>query len=203
MKKKLIFIGNSIVAGYPWGKGKSFVSLVRQSLKGDSDVLHCPSFAKELGFDVINKGINGDTSAGILNRFEEDVVSKVPDMVLILTGTNDFIYRDADPQKAFSNLNRLAETADAAGITPVFITPLPVDAAQAECMWMAGLGVTYDAVNRDISLLSDLICESGRPYIDFNTISGYEYLDGIHPMPDGHVLLAKQTLQFLTDYYSS
>ena len=118
MKQKLIFIGNSIVAGYPWNKSKSFVSVLRRALKGDAaagsssaaggapvneDVLvktadreftvdcidlSTPAFAKATGFDLINKGVNGDTTEGILRRFKSDVMDHEPNMVFILTGTN-------------------------------------------------------------------------------------------------------------------
>ena len=58
MRKKIIFIGNSIVAGYPWGKGKSFASVVRNVLKGEGpEGLPRPEYAKQTGFDIINKGI--------------------------------------------------------------------------------------------------------------------------------------------------
>ena len=100
MKKKVIFIGNSIVAGYPWSKGKSFASILRRILKGEeitfskgdkTVLLTQPDFAKNTGFDIVNKGVNGDTTAGIAARFETDVLQGEPDHGDFLTGTNDFI----------------------------------------------------------------------------------------------------------------
>ena len=216
MKKKIVFIGNSIVAGYPWSKGKSFVSQVRNALKGDVPaadgqgiVLPQPDFTKATGFEVLNKGINGDTTAGILGRFTQDVINHQPDMVFVLTGTNDFIYRDASPEEAFANLEFMAKLCDSIGASCIHITPIPVDAGKAEFMWMAGCGISYPAVNRDIDRLSDMIRNSGRPYLDLNKLYpefvkekgdvDLAYMDGIHPMPEGYTFIAKQVLSFMEE----
>lgn len=231
MKKKIIFIGNSIVAGYPWSKGRSFVSQVRNALKGDvpapadqaadnqpgsrrTVILSQPDFAKATGFEILNKGANGDTTAGILGRFSQDVLDQQPDMVFILTGTNDFIYRDATPEEAFSNMEFMAKLCEGSGAEGakadcIYITPIPVDAGKAEFMWLAGCGISYPAVNRDIDMLSELIRNSGRPYVDLNRLypefvaekgdPDLAYMDGIHPMPDGYTFIAKQVLNFMSE----
>lgn len=230
MKKKIVFIGNSIVAGYPWSRGKSFVSRVRDALKGTEENLPRPGFAKDTGFIILNKGVNGDTTAGLLSRFNQDVLDQAPDMVFILSGTNDFIYRDASPEEAFANMELMANLCDglntslpstptdctdlttnkdSQSIITVYMTPLPVDAGKAESMWMAGCGISYPAVNRDLDNLSDMIRNSGRPYVDLNILypefviekgdADLAYLDGIHPMPEGYSFIAQQTLAFMTE----
>lgn len=211
MKKKVIFIGNSIVAGYPWSKGKSFPSLVRKAVKGELPEIPQPAFAKSVGLDIINKGVNGDTTRGILSRFAADVAEHDPDMVFFMTGTNDFIYREAGPEEAFANLEIMAKMLDDMGSTAVFITPVPVDAGKAGFMWMAGMGISYQAVNRDIENLARLIRESGRPYVDLtdsfpdfiDSLGDIDlaYLDGIHPTPAGQVFIAKQIIDFLEEVH--
>ena len=88
--KKFIFIGNSIVNGFPLSRGKSFPGRLRAAVK-----------ESRAGFqaDIINKGENGNTTADILRRFERDVLRHEPAAVFIMTGTNDFIYREADPEQ--------------------------------------------------------------------------------------------------------
>ena len=208
MKHKLIFIGNSIVAGYPWSKGKSFVGVLRKTLKGEGP-LPQPDLAKSTGFDVINKGENGDTTVGIMSRFREDVLDHDPNVVFVLTGTNDFIYRDSTPEEAFANLEIMAEQTESIGAVPVYMTPLPVDAGKAEYMWMAGCGISYDAVNRDIDTLADIIRSSGRLFIDTNRIyleyskqigdPDLVYIDGLHPLPAGHEYMAAEVLKFIEE----
>ena len=40
-------------------------------------------------YEIINKGINGDTAYGVLNRLNRDVILLKPDIVIIAIGTND------------------------------------------------------------------------------------------------------------------
>ena len=208
MRKKIIFIGNSIVAGYPWGKGKSFTGVLRRMLKDGVDGNGEPiAFAKSTGFDLINKGVNGDTTSGIAARFEQDVLSHKPDMVFYHTGANDFIYREASPEEAFDNLESMAARSDAEGITTIYITPVPVDAGKAEYMWLAGCGVSYDAVNRDLERFSEMLRGSGRLFVDMNRLYrnfieeigdvDLAYLDGVHPTPAGHEFIAGKILELI------
>jgi lysophospholipase L1-like esterase len=49
-------------------------------------------------YEVINKGINGDTATGVLQRLDRDVILLQPDIVIIAIGTNDIFARlSADP----------------------------------------------------------------------------------------------------------
>ena len=208
MRKKIIFIGNSIVAGYPWGKGKSFTGVLRRMLKEGTDGSGEPiAFAKGTGFDLINKGVNGDTTAGIATRFEQDVLSHKPDLVFYHTGANDFIYREASPEEAFANLESLAKRADEEGITSVYITPVPVDAGKAGYMWLAGCGISYDAVNRELEQFSGMLRGTGRLFVDMNQLYrdfieeigdvDLAYLDGVHPTPAGHEFIAGKILELM------
>lgn len=208
MRKKIVFIGNSIVAGYPWGKSKSFTGVLRRMLKDGVDTSGQPiAFAKSTGFDLINKGVNGDTTSGIVARFEQDVLSHKPDFVFYHTGANDFIYREATPEEAFANLQSLANRADKEGIRTVYITPVPVDAGKAGYMWLAGCGISYDAVNRDLEAFSEMLKGTGRPFVDMNQLyRGFiselgdvdlAYLDGVHPTPAGHEFMAEQILDLI------
>ncbi|MGR3292927.1 MAG: SGNH/GDSL hydrolase family protein [Candidatus Scalindua sp.] len=40
-------------------------------------------------YEVVNKGINGDTALGVLSRLDRDVILQQPDIVIIAIGTND------------------------------------------------------------------------------------------------------------------
>lgn len=176
MKKKLVFIGNSIVNGFPWSRSQCFVSLIRE----------------DSGFDVINKGINGDTTGNIIKRFNRDVISHKPDYVFILTGTNDFIYDELSPSQVYNNLTSMAKLAEAEGIRPVLLTPLPVNAEMASRLWMVGSGTNYDIVNNQLEEISELIRNDTIEFIDLNREyrKCLQYHDGIHPTPEGHRFIA-------------
>ena len=197
--KKYIFIGNSIVNGFPFSRGKSFPGLIRAAVKEGR-----AGFAA----DIINKGENGNTTADILLRFEHDVLRHEPAAVFIMTGTNDFIFREAGPAQCFANLERMAQTAEDAGITPVYLTPLPVDAEKASRMWMAGMGIDYEQTNREIGELSGSIRGSGKLFIDTGALweeyvndpaqadPSDAYRDGVHPTGEGYQALSR----FVTDW---
>jgi lysophospholipase L1-like esterase len=70
---KVVCIGNSIIKGFPHRQSQSFPSVLRE----------------RTGWQVINKGVNGDMAAIVLRRFSTDVLAHHPDKALILTGTND------------------------------------------------------------------------------------------------------------------
>ena len=49
-----------------------------------------------IGWDIINKGVPGDTTAAMLARFSDDIVNyKYGSYVVILGGTNDVLSQTA------------------------------------------------------------------------------------------------------------
>ena len=202
MKNKIVFIGNSIVNGFPMSRGRSFPGLVRAAIKGGETSFHG---------DVINKGVNGETTEDILRRFSHDVLDHEPRLVFIMTGTNDFIYREAAPEECIANLSKMAEQSEAAGILPVYMTPLPVHARKASRMWMSGLGIDYGRINGEIESFSEMIRQSGIQYVDTwaawsefaagedQPLQEEAYLDGVHPTPEGQQFLAETVLRWLEE----
>ena len=72
---KIVCLGDSLTYGYGVPRKDTWISLLN---KRGTD-------------NYINKGINGDTSGGMLARFNSDVVEEKPKMVFIMGGINDFI----------------------------------------------------------------------------------------------------------------
>lgn len=183
MNKKIVFIGNSIVNGFPYQRGASFAGIIEE----------------ETGFEIINRGINGQTASEVLSRFERDVISQRPDMVFVLTGTNDFIYGQNIPEHVFSILELMKEKADAEGISAVFLTPLPTDSEMASRCWRVWENIDYERINRCLSALSDIIMDSGFDFIDLNSLYREcgKYCDGVHPLPEGHRFIADRIMEYL------
>ena len=79
--KPIVCLGDSLTEGY----GASQQGAVDKSKS-------YPAFLqKKVRVPVINAGISGDTSSGGLARVERDVLSKDPQIVIILLGGNDFL----------------------------------------------------------------------------------------------------------------
>lgn len=183
---KIVCIGNSIVNGYPHKRSQCFASLWRQAS----------------GHEIINKGENGDIISNIYARFEKDVISHKPAAVVILTGTNDFIYQICSPVEAMSNLDKMAELARKNFIEVILMTPLLIDVSMAERCWLPD--IDYTAVNEKLKLLRSLMLDYGNKngvriidaqkqffqlYTEEN-VSDY-LLDGLHPTVLGHEAMAR------------
>ena len=81
---KILFIGDSITdcgrrdAFYPYGNG--YVRIFNDLL-----ISNFP----EKKFEIVNKGIGGNTVLDLHNRWEDDVIYNKPDILTILIGIND------------------------------------------------------------------------------------------------------------------
>ena len=72
--------------------------------------------ATQLNMHLVNSGVGGNTTADALKRFDSDVASKDPDIVLIAFGTNDFVRESAKGSRLSTdqfreNLETIAEKA--------------------------------------------------------------------------------------------
>jgi len=74
---------------------------------------------------VINSGIGGDTSGGLLGRFYYDVVRHKPEAVLIMGGTND-LWWDLDINTIQANIFAMTCQAEYHNIAPIVGLPLPL-----------------------------------------------------------------------------
>jgi lysophospholipase L1-like esterase len=79
-------------------------------------------------WDVVNQGINGQRSDEIRARFEADVVSKQPALVVIIAGVND-VYQGRAAQHVKDELAAMYQRAHAARIAVVAGTIIPYNTA--------------------------------------------------------------------------
>ena len=73
---KIICHGDSLTQGSDMAKPDTWTSLL----------------GNHLGVPVVNTGISGDTTAGMLARFTVDVVPQKPNIAILMGGTNDLWY---------------------------------------------------------------------------------------------------------------
>jgi len=105
--RKIVCIGDSIT----WGgyTSPTYPELLQTRLNNVSS-----------GWTVINEGLNGNTTAQMLARFQTDVVVKNPQYVVIMGGAND-------PSSATteSYIDAMCKLAVANGITPIIMMMTP------------------------------------------------------------------------------
>ena len=94
----IICFGDSLTYGTGAGPGMNYPALL----------------SKMISKPVINAGVPGDTTVGALQRLEQDVLSKSPDLVLITLGGNDL--KNGVPKKvAFENLKSIVASIQSIG----------------------------------------------------------------------------------------
>ncbi len=75
----------------------------------------------EVDVYVANLGINGDTTRGMLARFDRQVAPEEPDYVIILGGIND-LFMGAPPKSITENLMEIYKKTRHIGATPIACT---------------------------------------------------------------------------------
>lgn len=189
--KKIVFLGNSIVNGFPLPRSQCFVSLYREAT----------------GHEVINKGMNGSITSESLWRLEKDVISHKPDEMWFMGGTNDYIMGATNPMGTMDLLSKIADKVKSAGIKPVYMIPLPIDPEMASKFWLPEPDYKY--ISHQIEELKDLMLTYGRDsnitIIDTHSyfFSLYDdtnkddyFYDGLHPTALGHRAIADYIVSF-------
>jgi len=79
---------------------------------------HLRSLQSDVKVNVLNRGVNGDLTSGMLERFSRDVVDEKADYVVILGGANDLGW-GFDPAMIAHNLTTMYDAALNKGIVAV------------------------------------------------------------------------------------
>lgn len=109
-KQRIVCLGDSITYGFPWGPQASWVTMLDEVLDGE----------------VINQGINGNTTSNMLARFERAVLKYNPSHVIIMGGTNDVIVGESFDRITW-NIREMVERAEEASIKVLLGVPTGVD----------------------------------------------------------------------------
>jgi len=188
---KLICIGDSLTTGYGVFRDERWTEILKE----------------KYGFDVVNKGVNGDTTAGMLDRFHDDVVMSGAARVIIMGGCNDLM-ASRELKNVEENIRLMAEEAANNGITTMLATEPPVIPDMAKRKWSWEADYAYAVENGKLLrewLLS--YCEKNSiRCIDLYGLFQEElksrsasdlYIDGLHPRKLGHELMAEEVARAL------
>ena len=178
----------------------------------------------ELNLSFHNCGISGDNAAGMIERFEEDVMRHKPTHVFLMTGMNDVqrtLYFEGTASKKIlkqranaldaykRNTTQLAEKIIAYGVTPIFLTPsiydqyskieqennLGCNDALIECSnHLKKLGQKYNALVIDLNTPMRTLMERELKKDSLFTIIGN---DRVHPGTTGHFIMFHEILSSL------
>ncbi|MCU6761072.1 Arylesterase precursor [uncultured Roseburia sp.] len=182
-EKKMICIGDSLTYGLGVPVEDNWVELLNKR-----------SFRQ-----VINRGISGDTSGGMLARFHREVLAEMPDTVLIMGGSNDLIM-GCDISVVKSNLMAMVHQAYAAKINVIACAEISGDTAHIRPDWkQISDFCEVDQKLFQMSIWMEEFCRVFQvPFINLydrfkkrtqGRIQDY-FFDGVHPNRQGHRLIA-------------
>jgi acyl-CoA thioesterase-1 len=163
--ERVVFLGDSLTAGYGLDAGETYPSLVQQRLRGSGSRA-----------EVVNAGVSGDTSAGGLRRLDWSLEGDVRVLVVAL-GANDAL-RGLSTDELRRNLAGIIERARERKVTVVL----------AGMEAPPNLGAAYSGAFRQV--YRDLASAYGVALIPFllEGVAGdpaFNQADLIHPNAGG------------------
>lgn len=174
---KIVALGDSITYGFPYLPELSWVRLV----------------SDELGIAMLNKGINGDTTWGMLERFALDVTAHQPSHVIILGGAND-AFEGIIANEALDNISKMVQTAGKSGIVPFVGLPPPCNFAEEALLEQYRQLLRWYTAANNIGLI-DFYAAMLNPAGD--GIREGLHFDGVHPNEAGYRVMAGVAADFL------
>lgn len=174
--------------------GHSYVYLIAARLGVDMP---------EAQLDIYNRGMSGHTVADLRTRWQKDALDMKPDILSVLVGTND-VGRGVPPDAFDSDYRSILDASRSvnAQLRLVLLDPFVLRSGRLkeEQAWTSRRAATdqlrevvgrlakdYDAVHIKTQQLFDAAAER---------VSPEQWIwDGIHPLPQGHELIARSWLQ--------
>ncbi|WP_400241523.1 SGNH/GDSL hydrolase family protein [Niallia sp. JL1B1071] len=154
-------------------------------------------------YEIINAGVNGNTTINALKRIQEDVINKQPDLVTVLFGANDAAFHKMIELPIYqNNIRRIVQL-----IGPdktILISPAPID----ETVQFAR---TNEILASYANAVKDVATETGAYFIDFysemlslkdyqNKLKGI-HNDGLHFGEEGYDILVDLIVKKLREIW--
>lgn len=174
---KVLFLGDSLTAGYGIDPEKAYPNLVKDILKKEG-----------IEIEVMNASISGSTSASAISRLKWSLRGK-PDVMLLALGANDGL-RGIKLHSTKENLKNAIKLAKSNGVKVIL----------AGMQIPPNYGPEYTKEFQ--KMFPDLKKEEGVTLLPFllKDVAGqrqYNIDDGIHPNEEGHKIIAKTVAPFI------
>lgn len=138
--------------------------------------------SKELGVEIINAGVNGETLNQMRARLDYSVISYKPDLVILLGGTNDVLMGSSLADLS-SDTSRIIDELSKNNIPVVVGLPIPIDDANFEHVMAQYRTWLNENMKYTISFHEDFF-KNGK--LDRTLL-----VDGVHPSPGGNLKMSK------------
>ncbi|HOW23467.1 MAG TPA: GDSL-type esterase/lipase family protein [Sedimentibacter sp.] len=185
---KIVCLGDSLTYGFGVRRAKVWTKLAENKLQEEY----------KLHIEVINEGICGDTSGGMLSRFHNSVFLQKANIVHIMGGGNDFMV-GAGLELVKSNIMAMTHQAAAKHISPIIGIPPDIDERNVRQDWaqFADFGTVAKELDLYREWLKEFCKTFNIPYVDYYTEleklrnGEYVYIDGLHMNERGNEIMAE------------
>lgn len=185
MNNNFVLLGDSLTFGYGVSKQDSWAYKLS---------LNC-------NYTIINKGINGDTTISMLDRFYTDVLLNNPKKLFIMGGTNDLLCGKT-VSSIIENFSLMLTDIKKNKIETIIGIPPYIMKEKANILFMPSSYYSYCENNLPIlrNALIALCNENNLSFIDLysltkNNINKNIFIDGIHLNKLGNELILNEFLR--------
>ena len=179
----VIVLGDSLVAGYGLLKNDGFVNQLQNKINSNN-----------IKLNLVNGGVSGETSSGLLNRLEWVLEEKF-DGVIVSIGANDTL-RGINPELTFQNINNILNYLKKNQIPSMLIGMKAPN----------NLGKHYvNEFNRIYPNLAKIYKVSFYPFFlkDVVLVPSLNQNDMIHPNKKGVKKIVENIYPYFIDFYKT
>ena len=200
--KTIVFFGDSITdsaksfnANHPFGAG--YVNMLKTEIE---------VYYPELNIKIYNEGVGGNETGHLLDRFEEAITSKKPDLIFLFIGINDVWHPYENGslpvnKEILDRITILRNKIKKVGSKVVFLTPF-LFPTEPFLDFFTKLKPYYDSFYAEYKAY---LIENNLEYIDIPEImKPYSVIandkltkDSVHPEIIGHGIIAQAVLNYL------
>lgn len=175
----IVAVGDSLTAGLGVAESDAYPALLQEQL-------HKAGY----NYQVINAGISGETSSGVLARVDW-IMNLKPDIVILVTGANDGL-RGLDPNLLAQNLTQIIQRLKNHGVV-VVLAGMQMVGNMGEAYTRA-FAATYPQVARQQQVIF-------MPFFLKGVAAqpAFNQSDGIHPNADGYRHISAAIYPFVVD----
>ncbi|MDC0092951.1 arylesterase [Alphaproteobacteria bacterium] len=179
----VIVLGDSLVSGYGLLKNEGFINQLQNKINSNN-----------IKLNLVNGGVSGETSSGLLNRLEWVLEEKF-DGVIVSIGANDTL-RGINPELIFQNINNILNYLKKNQIPSMLIGMKAPN----------NLGKRYvNEFNRIYPNLAKIYKVSFYPFFlkDVVLVPSLNQNDMIHPNKKGIKKIVENIYPYFIDFYTT